>query len=283
LRSALLAGIAVPLLLATSAVAAPRDPRLRGVHTWAFAIGSGDLRGNLIRRYAGYDLVVVDGQQASARQVRELRGAGKLVLAYLDVGTIEPGRPWYPAAKRYRLDYWPDWGEWYADLRARGYRTLIADSVAPRLLRKGFAGLFLDNTDMVETHPHQRGGMDALVGQLARLVHHRRALLFTQNGEASIGPDLRYYDGWNREDVTSTYDFGRHRYVRQAPGEIAAAMRALRRIGGAGLLTLATDYTAAADAGAQAQAVSNACTAGALPFVSDIDLTRVPAMPARCG
>jgi uncharacterized protein (TIGR01370 family) len=269
-------------LVPSAGGASVRNHRLRSVHTWAFAIGDGDLRGNLVQRYAGYDLLVVDGQGASRAQVGALRRAGKIVLAYLDVGTIEPGRPWYGSLKPYRLDYWPDWGEWYARVDAAGYRQAMVRRVAPRILRKGFAGLFLDNTDMVESHPRQTRGMRALVRALARLVHRRGELLFSQNGENSIRPMLRYYDGWNREDVSSTYDFARRRYVRQAPGEVSAAVRALRRIAAAGLLTLATDYAAAGDAQSAAAAIHTACRAGALPFVSDIGLTRVPPRPARC-
>lgn len=277
--SLLLLGLTVPGV----AGATPRSPRLRSVRTWAFAIGSGDLTGNLSARYTGYGLVVLDGQEATTGQVQALRRGGKLVLAYLDVGTIEPGRPWYETAKPYRLDYWPDWAEWYASLAAPGYRRLISRTVAPSMLRKGFDGLFLDNTDMIETHPQQTSGMRTLVRGLARTVHSQGKLLFAQNGEDSIGPLLPYYDGWNREDVSATYDFARHRYVRQPRDEVAAADRALRRIAGAGLLTLATDYTAAADAAGAQAAVRNACAAGALPFVSDIDLRRVPARAPACG
>jgi uncharacterized protein (TIGR01370 family) len=278
-----IAATLVALLLAIpSAYAVPRAPRLRAVRTWAFAIGDGDLRGNLTERYSSYDLVVLDGQEATRAQVLALRRAGKVVLAYLDVGTIEPGRPWSRAAKPYRLDYWPDWGEWYADVAARGFRELITARVAPSMLRKGFDGLFLDNTDMIETHPHQVGGMRLLVRIHARAVHRHHAFLFTQNGEDSIGPVLRYYDGWNREDVSATYDFTRHRYVRQPRSEVADAETALRRIARAGLLTLATDYVARADVGGTQQAIANACAAGALPFVSDIDLTRIAPKPPHC-
>jgi endo-alpha-1,4-polygalactosaminidase (GH114 family) len=93
---------------------------------------------------------------------------------------------------------------------------------------------------------------------------------------------LPYYDGWNREDVSATYDFGPGRYVRQPRYEVRTAQRALRRIALAGLLVLATDYTARNDHAATTQSVADACAAGALPFVSDIDLTRIPAVAARC-
>src|SRR5205085_5495803 len=106
----------------------------------------------------------------------------------------------------------------------------IAGRIAPALLHKGFDGLFLDNTDMIEAHPSQTAGMRALVRRLAAYVHARGRLLFAQNGEETIGPLLRSYDGWNREDVSATYDFSRHRYVMQPRPAVRAAQAALRRI-----------------------------------------------------
>ena len=281
--------LAVGLAIATTAAAVDAGavrPRLAGVRSWAFAIGAGDLSGNLAQRYAAFDLVVVDGQEASRAQVATLRGrVGRLVLGYLDVGTIEPGRPWFARARRYRLEFWPDWGEWFADLSKPGYRRLM-QGVAHSMLAKGFDGLFLDNVDMISTHPRQSAGMHLLVGALASIVHrpaaHRRGLLFAQNGEDVIGLMLRYLDGWNREDVTWTYDFGQHRYVHQPAALVQANLDALRRIRRAGLLVTATDYVAAADKTALAEAIRNACSADALPYVSDINLQRIPHSAFHC-
>jgi hypothetical protein len=119
------------------------------------------------------------------------------------------------------------------------------------------------------------------VRALGRRVRARDGFLFAQNGEQSIGPLLRVLDGWNREDVTYTYDFGRREYVRSRGTR--AAQSALRRIARAGLLVTATDYVRAADGGARSRAIANACAAGAVPFVSDIQLRRVDQPPAVCG
>jgi hypothetical protein len=45
----------------------------------------------------------------------------------------------------------------------------------------------------------------------------------------------------------------------------------------------ATDYTAPGDDAAVQESIANACAAAALPFVSDIGLTRLPASPLSCG
>jgi hypothetical protein len=137
-----------------------------------------------------------------------------------------------PRLAPYRLELWGQWGEWYANVDAPGFR--------------------------------------------------RHGLVFAQNGEDSIGPSLGAYDGWNREDVTSTYDFATRRYLRQPRRAVGRAQRALRRIAAAGLLVLGTDYLRAGDHATAARSIADACAAGALPFLSDIELTRIPATPARC-
>lgn len=263
--------------------AVPKDPRLQNVKTWAFAIGDGMLEGDVAARFAGYDLVIVDGEEVQPSQVAALHANGTIVLSYLSVGTIENWRWWYPDVKRFRLDYWGDWGEWYANVSKDGYRRIIIRKVAPWMLNKGVDGLFLDNTDMIETHPRQKGGMRTLVKRLASLVHSQNKFLFAQNGEDVIGPSLPYYDGWNREDVTWTYDFDTETYYQQPADENAAALAALQTISAAGLLVTATDYVAAGDTAAETLCLENACSVGALSFVSDIDLTRLPSSPLMCG
>lgn len=276
-------GVLALALWASDARGSPREARLSAVEDFAFALGVDVDSDSEVARLSPYDLVVVDGELTKRSRVAQLRAGGSIVLGYLSVGTIEPFRSWYGLLRPYRLrDRFEEFDEYYARAADRGYRRAVAGRIAPKLLRKGFDGLFLDNTDMVETHPKQRRGMRRLVRRLARLVHRRRGLLFAQNGEDSIGPLLPVLDGWNREDVTWTYDFDRRRYARRAADEVAAAKAALSRIGVAGLLVTATDYTAAGDAAAEQESVANACAAGAVPFVSNIALARLPAAPLRC-
>jgi endo-alpha-1,4-polygalactosaminidase (GH114 family) len=258
--------------------------RLGAARSFAFAIGDGTLAGNLSKRYARFDLVVVDGEAASARAVAAIRRTSHgLVLGYLDIGTIEPYRGWYSQARRYRLDYWSDWGEWYANVNAAGYRRLLLERVAPAMLARGFDGLFLDNTDMTGTHPGQKPGMRKLVAGFSRLARGRGLVLMTQNGAAVNWPLRRFYDAINCEDVSFGYDFARRAYVRRAPAAVARAQREMRRYRGAGLVVTATDYLPAGAGLRTATAVRNACAAGALPYVSDIDLTRIPPRPFLCN
>ena len=282
--AAFLLSLAAGLLSVAPAHAVPVNPRLAAAHDFAFGLGVDANAPAVLDSLSRYDLVVVDGELTKPASISRLQQGGAIVLGYLSVGTIEPFRSWYPKLKPYGLsDRFKQFGEIYADVDAGGFRRVIGRRIAPRLLRAGFDGLFLDNTDMVETHKRERPGMKRLVRALAALVHSRGGLLFAQNGDASIGHLLRFYDGWNREDVTWTYSFKRRRYVHQPMREVAEAQAALVRIAARGLLVTATDYTAPGDAPAAQEAVANACAAGALPVVSDIGLTRLPAAPIACG
>lgn len=270
------------LSLSTVAQAQTTRERLSSAQSFAFALGVDVEETEIVTKLSSYDLIVLDGEETPARVVAALRANGAIVLGYLSVGTIERYRSWYRDVRRYRLERWDDWGEWYADTSKRRYRDLITRRVAPRILRKGFDGLFLDNFDMILTHRRQAPGMRSLIRSLASLVHARGKLLFLQNGEEALAPLLGVIDGWNREDVTFTYDFDSSIYQRVSTADHEAALEALRMVSAQGVFTTAADYIAAEDAAAQQEAAAAACSVGALPFVGDIDLSRLPMTPLTC-
>jgi uncharacterized protein (TIGR01370 family) len=259
--------------------------RLAQVRTWSFALGvpltgrSGDDVADLFR---GFDLVVVDGVDAPADGVAALRARGTIVLAYVNVGAIERNRPWSDAAQPYRLDHWDQWDEWYADVTQPGFRSLVTGTMVPPMLAKGVDGLFLDNVDMVDSHPAQRPAMVGLVADLSATVRGRGGLLFAQNGEdATVDAMAPHLDGWNREDVSFTFDDGAGRYEEVGPADREAALATLRRLRSRGVLVTTIDYLddpAGPDAAAARRA---ACDAGAVPSIGDINLTRV-VPPLHC-
>jgi len=276
------------------------DPAGAGTEheSFAFAIGNKTLSGSdqaVGARYGGFDLVVVDGDEATPGQVEAMQQEGTTVLAYLSVGTIEKWRPWFDRVKRYRLSAWQDWrDEWFADTSKAKLRAKLV-KIADGILDEGFDGLFLDNVDMVEVNRHkqQRKGMGVLVSDLDALVDDR--LLFAQNGAPGVlggypvqdvGPLIDHLDGWNREDVTWTYDFDRRRYVRNRAADRGAALEELRAIGLEGLETTATDYVDITDGigDGECEAVANAVGVGALPYLVNIGLTRdaVEVNPPSC-
>lgn len=265
---------------ATPATPAALPDRLAAVESWAFAIGDGTLDGGpdgVAARLGVFDLVVVDGEEATTEEIAALQAHGAIVLGYLSVGTIEPWRSWYPRVEPYRLEEWEQWDEYYADVSSAAYRAVVTDEIAPAILEKGFDGLFLDNIDMPATHPGTAGAMYELVDALSQDAHKRGTLLFAQNGDDVFdGSFWELLDGWNREDVTWTYDPDAEEYVRVPAEEHQRALEVLAHFRETGMLTLTTDYTASAGSAAEAECVDAARSVGALPYVSDAGLARVP-------
>ncbi|GBD45474.1 hypothetical protein HRbin41_00281 [bacterium HR41] len=272
---------------AGTAATGARKERLMKLHsarTFALALGVDLRRRALARRLAAYDLVVVDGEDTPARALRYLRRRGALVLGYLSVGTVEPDRFWTKRARRYALAPVPGWPERYADVARSGYRKLLVGAVAPRLLARGFDGLFLDNVDVVESYPRLARPMRQLVADIARLVRRRGKLLAAQNADDFTRRYLlRWLDAWNREDVSWRYDFERRAYAPTAASEHARALATVRRLRANGLVVTVTDYPPPGDSSAAQTAVQAACSAGALPWISDIALRTLPATPPRCA
>lgn len=259
----------------------PKLRALNEVKSFAFALGDA-LDDTAAARLGIFDLVVIDGELASSQLISALHTSGTLVLGYLSVGTIERGRSWYRRVRSFRLDFWEDFGEWYANVAARRYRQILLTEVLPPILDKGFDGLFLDNIDMVETHTELRRGMKALVKAIHNTVTADGKLLFAQNGDSIIGSYLSYLDGWNREDVSFTYDFTRRRYRAVGARQTGQALRAIAHLRSAGIFVTTTDYSEDGDASSEATALAVACGAGALPFVTDIAVRRIPATPFVC-
>jgi uncharacterized protein (TIGR01370 family) len=301
MRVVLLCGAAAALaavMIARSEAPASADPP--AASSFAFAIGDGTLAGNdaaVAARYQDFDLVIVDGEEASESQIDAIQAGGATVLAYLSVGTIESWRSWYRKLKRFRLSAWQDWrDEWFADTARGKYRRRVVSIADERILAKGFDGLFLDNVDMVEVRRHrkQRAGMGRLVAALDELVGDGR-YLFAQNGapgvlngypNQDVDPLSAHLDGWNREDVTFTWDFDRHRYKRVPPADHETAIEELEAVAELEILTTATDYVDLKDSslGDECEAVANATAAGVLPYIANIGLTRaaVEANPPAC-
>lgn len=234
-----------------------------------------ELDADTLARLATLDLVVLDGETTTAKQVTAVQAGGATVLGYLSVGTIEPWRSWYPEMKPYQLDKWPEWDEYYADVSEESLRSILMMQVAPAILDKGFDGLFLDNVDMIREHPAQAQGMGRVLEGMSALAHNNGGMLAVQNGEDVIAPMLPYIDVWNREDVTFTYDFASETYTPVTDTEHAAALNALKRMKLLGILTLTLDYPPPDDAAAANEAMHAAASVGAIPWTADIELSQL--------
>ena len=88
---------------------------------------------NKVLKLKGYDVLVVDAQYLSARNIKRLHKSNKKIYSYLNVGSIENFRPYYSKFKSIILGKYEDWpeeswvdvssGKWQKFMFEKGGRT----------------------------------------------------------------------------------------------------------------------------------------------------------------
>lgn len=97
-------------------------------------------------------LVVIEPEDYTAAELKELKKNGAKVLAYLSVGSVSDERSYYKTLEPYTLaplENWPH--ERYLDARAPQVREWLQNK-ARELRRRGYDGYWLDNIDVYEEY-----------------------------------------------------------------------------------------------------------------------------------
>ena len=213
---------------------------------------------------APQQIVVVDlARDAGAdyfdpAEIAVLRGSGKTVLAYVEIGSIENFRPEYPPLRHDAADLignrWDDWpNEYFVRYwDERWWERVVAPRV-DRALAAGFDGVYLDTPLAYEeldlahaggrSRPDLARAMADLVIRISRHAKQRRPgfLVVPQNSpelrEQAGYPDA--IDGIGVEELF--FEATDRRCASDYCAENLAHTRALRD---AGKLVLAVDYAA---------------------------------------
>lgn len=97
-------------------------------------------------------LIVIESEDYTAAELKELKKKGARVLAYLSVGSVSDERSYYKTLEPYTLRKLEDWPhERYLDVRAPQVREWLQNK-ARELRRRGYDGYWLDNIDIYEEY-----------------------------------------------------------------------------------------------------------------------------------
>ena len=74
-------------------------------------------KSKILNTAAAFDTIVIDAQDYTAAEIRQLKAGGARILSYLNVGAVESDRSYFSAAKKAGLllgeyDNWPDNTGW---------------------------------------------------------------------------------------------------------------------------------------------------------------------------
>lgn len=150
-----MAGAALVALAATVPTAPARAPAASQVRSWVYQL-QGYPGGRLDEIAAApHDLAVIDLARDAqsgwftADEVGRVRGSGKVVLAYLEIGAIEDFRPEAAAVRASTddlvLNRWEDWPEeHFVRYWEESWWDLVIRQRLDQALAAGFDGVYLD-------------------------------------------------------------------------------------------------------------------------------------------
>ena len=135
-----------------------------------------------IADFEGYDVIVIDAQELSSRQLMQLHLTGHTVYSYLNVGSVEKSRDYFERFEDYfigRYDNWPD--EVWVDVTQEEWQEFVSDELLCLIQEKDpeIDGLFLDNIDIysrisdMEDEDMTSDAFDSLVGILETYQEER--------------------------------------------------------------------------------------------------------------
>lgn len=163
---------------------------------------------NPIKLKKGSGIIVVEPEDYTIDEIKEIKAKGYKVLAYLSVGSIEKNRSWYSKYKKYglkTLEDWPD--EVYADVRKTNWRCFLV-SRAKSLKKKGFDGYWCDNIDVYTEYKSTK--MYAAIKSVLKQIKAIGGYLMINGGSEWLDDSIDrkqelkgLIDGYTQEEVLS--------------------------------------------------------------------------------
>ena len=235
-----------------------------------------------------YSLLVLEPDHP--RPIAPLRGPSSRLLGYISMGEVERSRQFVTrlqraGALRAPNPNWPD--ARYVDLRHPLWRTLLLDTIIPRILSKGFDGIFLDTMDNAEAmerqDPKGNAGMVAAGARLIRAIRQRypKCAIMLNRGYALLPDVASRIDYVLGEAMATRWNFARQAYEMVSESDWiwqATRLRAAKRMNPS--LVLATlDYWDPADTRTIVDLYARARAADFHPYVATLSLNRLMPEP----
>ncbi len=243
-----------------------------------------------VAEFRDYGLVVLDSVHHPP--IRPLLEQKKTVIGYISLGEVENYRDYYKAVEAEGILYeknpnWPD--SRYIDVRDTRWSRRVIEELVPRLLHKGFQGIFIDTLDnpgeLERRDPVKFKGMTEAAANLVKAVRrHYPRMYIMLNRSYEILPAVEgQIDAVLGESVFTEIDFEKKTYrladAKTYQQQVKWLKEAKARRPALKIYTL--DYWPPADAAGIARIYAEQRKNGFIPYVSVKDLDRVLKEPAR--
>lgn len=231
-----------------------------------------------------FDFLVFDGDKHPP--LYQLLDQGKQVLGYISLGEAEKSRYYFPELQKNNLLCGPNpnWdGSFYVDIRQLLWPKTIIETIIPRVLHRGFEGIFIDTIDnacfLEQQDPEKYKGMrQAAIDLIRSIRHHYPQILIMINRGYDIIEDVApFVDVVLGESLVTDYDFKTKQYKRATNTAIQAQIQKLKnaKILNPNLKIFTLDYCDPNNKAEIIQIYAQHRANGFIPYVSTIELTQI--------
>jgi polysaccharide biosynthesis protein PelA len=243
-----------------------------------------------IDEFRDYGLVVLDSIHHPP--IRPLLEQKKTVIGYISLGEVENYRDYFKAVEKEGILYeknpnWPD--SRFVDVRDTRWTKRVIEELVPRLLHKGFQGIFIDTLDnpaeLERRDPNKFKGMTEGAANLVKAIrrHYPRIYIMLNRAYEILPAVDGQIDAVLGESVFTEIDFEKKTYrladtkvYRQQVEWLQAAKNRQPRLK---IYTL--DYWTPTDTAGVARIYAEQRKNGFMPYVSVKDLDRILKEPRR--
>ncbi|HEY9166361.1 MAG TPA: endo alpha-1,4 polygalactosaminidase [Candidatus Kryptonia bacterium] len=226
-----------------------------------------------LNELAIFDMVIVDPADYDSSDIAKLKSLGCQPFAYLNVGEVETYRDYFDMIDTsILLGPDPKWKErYYVDLCDPQWYEVISKFRLPDIMDKGFCGLLVDFSDLLDEFPETEDCAVKLIKKIHKGLPNTAILV---DGAArildKIGNDV---DGVAVEGLIGTYDFDADEYGVQPDSTVdreSARLLAFAKKFKTSIFQI--DYAPSADRQLRENIIEQSRKFGFIPYVGTVEL-----------
>lgn len=171
-------------------------------------------------RFKRYDLIVIDAQYFTKKDIESLHQNGTKVYTYLNIGSVENFREYYKTYEKFTIGKYEHWDEEkWVDVSVPAWQKFI-EQLSKKLFEKGVDGFFIDNCDVYYYAP-RKSIFEGLTAILQNVMTLKKAVIIN-GGDTYVTEYRERYGavdhimtGVNQESVWSGIDFDKGTFNEQ--------------------------------------------------------------------
>ena len=173
-----------------------------------------------LERFKKYDLIVIDAQYFTKKDIESLHQNGTKVYTYLNIGSVENFREYYKTYEKFTIGKYEHWDEEkWVDVSVPTWQKFI-EQLSKKLFEKGVDGFFIDNCDVYYYAP-RKSIFEGLTAILQNIMTLKKAVIIN-GGDTYVTEYRERYGavdhimtGVNQESVWSGIDFDKGTFNEQ--------------------------------------------------------------------